>query len=182
MKKNLLQVLVVLALLLVGSMPAAAEVVDPQIIVRGGGITGTINVTSPNFVTTVIFDTDPRCHQFTGTLLGAPVPAMACPILNQTSSYIYSFTWIIVPAQLPLTFATQNVNGTFVLDQTQTILTFYFSTPLGPGDDVAVDFLNFAPGTPITFIAQTPEPGTMGLFLAGAGALVARFRRRKLAV
>ena len=180
--KNVIRLLAAIAVAAIFSMPAAAEVVDPQIIVRGGGVTGTINVTSPNFVTTVIFDTDPRCSQFTGTLLGSPVPAMACPVLNQTNSYIYSFTWIIVPAQLPLTFGTQGpVSGNFVLDATQTILTFYFSTPLGPSDDVAVDFLNFAPGTPITFIAQTPEPGTMGLFLAGAGALAARFRRRKLA-
>jgi len=181
MKKQVIYILAVLALVLMASSPAFADIADPQIIVRGGGTSGTITLTPGNTSTTVFFDTDPRCHQFVGSIGGVPAPAMDCPVFNATGTSLYSFTWIISPPQLPLTFSNTGVAGSFTLDPTGTILTFYFATPFTTGNDLNIDFVNFAPGTPIDFIAQTPEPGTMGLFFAGASALVARLRRRKVA-
>ena len=61
-----------------------------------------------------------------------------------------------------------------------TRISFFGASGLPPHSHFAIDLTGFLPGTLVsaTAIPQTPEPGTIVLFLSGMGALMARRRGR----
>ena len=181
---------VLAALLAVVASTGWADADDPAIIIRSGITSGTIHLTPGNLTTTIAFNTDPRCtanQQFipnTTTL----VPAMTCVVFNQSNVNLYSLTFTIVPAQLPLTLV-NNSFGSWTVNGNSTIATFFFANPIpfwdpnanygnGPFPEFEMDLIGFAPGTPIGFSAQTPEPATLGLLALGLGGT---WLRRKIA-
>lgn len=176
------------------AVPGWADPIDPTIIVRDGGIKGTIHIMPGQLVTAVFFNTDPRCFQ---TMLPDPsapqnlVPSMTCPVVNNSGAVLSSLTFAVTPAQSFFTVS-DNSFGTWVTNNDFTLLTFTFATPIPhcppPPDatdaacvpaEFTIDFVGFSTTNPPSIImtANVPEPATLGLMLAGLGA-VGLLRRR----
>lgn len=178
-------VVAVLGLVLMASTASANPVVDPQIIIRDGARAGTIHITPGNLTSIVIFPTDPRCSQFTGTLLGSPVPAMDCGVVNESGSDLNSLTFTVLLDPSLLSFQNFGFGGVFNLSFNPSTgistLTFTFATPLIHGEDLHIEFLNFdTNGQNVGLTASVPEPATFGLLLLGLSGLALRRRTRAL--
>jgi hypothetical protein len=166
---------------------------DPQIIVRGG-VGGTIHVTSEPFSTVISFSPNSvgpgACNYYVpaGTSTGAPpgwvvdpfFDHLGCGVINQSGSTLYTLIFNINPGQAPF-FADcpTTICASVLFDPNGTFAIFNL-IGLGNGDDLFIEFIGFAPDTPITFTAVVPEPGTLALMATGMGAL-GLLRRRKQA-
>lgn len=182
------RVALLLAVGLMVAAPSWSDAIDPSIIVRGGGIKGTIVILPGQLVTPIVFNTDPRCLQ---TMLPDPssqisVPSMSCSVVNQSGAAFMSLTFAVTPAQALFTVA-NNSFGTWITNGNFTLLTFTFATPVlsyipgAPFGEFAIDFIGFSTTNPpsITMTANIPEPATMGLLLAGLSALGLLRRRNR---
>lgn len=163
---------------------------DPQIIVRGG-IGGTIHVTSVPFSTVISFSPSSvgpnGCNYYVpagGTLPGGGTDPdfdhLGCGVVNNTSSTIYALIFTINPGQAPF-FASCPINicSNVIFDPNGTFAIFQLIGLPPLVGDLFIEFIGFAPDTPINFTAVTPEPGTLALMATGMGALGLIRRRRK---
>lgn len=162
---------------------------DPQIIVRGG-VGGTIHVTSDPFFTVVSFSPNSvgpgACNYYVpagqqGLPTGGIDPYfdhLGCGVFNESGSTIYTLVFTINPGQAPF-FADcpPTICSSVLFDPNGTFAIFNL-IGLGNGDDLFIEFIGFAPDTPINFHAGVPEPGTLALMVTGLGALGLLRRRR----
>lgn len=194
MRQTRVAVLMAVAVLAVAGVAQANTIDpdDPQIIVRGG-VGGTIHVTSEPFTTVVSFSPSSvgpgNCNYYVpaGTSTGAPpgwvvdpfFDHLGCGVVNQSGSTLYTLIFTINPGQAPF-FAScpTNICANVIFDPNGTFAIFQL-IGLTTGNDLFVEFIGFAPNTPINFTAVTPEPGTLALMATGMGALGLLRRRRK---
>lgn len=170
-------------LLLCAGMAQANPIIDPVIIVRGGSgsidlnALGTINLTFPG---------QPGCHS--GTFSSGPyvgLQFMDCTFKNQTSLSIYSLTFNINTAQLPLTLQCALLCSSFSNTPSGGTAVFSFNPPI-PGvpaslffREFEVSFIGFAQGTTLAATFATPEPGSLALLGTGLLAIAGRLRKSK---
>ncbi len=173
---------ILLGVILLSAATGWADTQDPAIIIRSGVSGGTIHLTPGNLTTTITFPTDPRCFQVMLPIPGTStlVPSMTCNVENNSGVDLYSLTFTIVPAQLPLTLNNTSGFGTWVTNASFTIATFTFTTPLSSPGELNIDFIGFDPNAPAIGFAATPvpEPASLGLFALGLGGA---WIRRKFA-
>jgi hypothetical protein len=153
-------ILLAVLILSVTSAKANGVPIDPEVDVGGGSFSTSIFQSSFSFVVNV--DTQP-CRSGTFDCFDGNNQNQLWTTLQVTfpSSFIGTVT-----CKALLFFSACNVVGNTV---------FFFG---GQGIDLGEHFIigvnNFPANTRLDVQANVPEPGTVGLFLAGIGALVAR--------
>ncbi len=162
--------------------PALANgITDPQIIVRDGS-PGVITLTNNSF--NINLPNTPGCTSTQITFNGLPATDTVCTIFVDAGVILHTLTFYITPTQGLLTGAIDpgnfpNFFTTVFVDPNNTGVTFLGGNIVGPQDGLHFEFIGFQNNTGVSVGVNTPEPATLGLFLTGVGALVARRRLRR---
>jgi len=161
--------LVVAALLLAGAV--SADPIDPQIIIRSAGTTGTVWITSLPF--TLIPQNHPGAHNCYQVFNVGPdsLDGWRCEVGNRTGMDITHLT-ISFSAQGPLGCVPgpTNVFSSCTTDPNNPTFFIFGGGGVIPNNmEFYIDFLGF---TDTTFRIRVPEPATFGLGLLGLAALL----------
>ncbi|MGH9579691.1 MAG: PEP-CTERM sorting domain-containing protein [Terriglobales bacterium] len=167
--------MVLTALLLCAASVASANPIDPQIIIRNNPA-NTIFLTSPNF--TLDFTAQIAAGNCQNTFnINLNLASITCTFANISGVDFINLMFTIPFSQGPLSGAGDIFGQAQIFNDTQVV---FFAGNIPNISDFEAEFVGFTNTTvPFQITANVPEPATMGLFLTGVGALIARRRLRR---